>query len=297
METLTRARKAIESGAFAAEIAPISVPAKGGDRVVANDEHPLKVSPEKIPACKPAFRADGTITAASASANADGAAALILTRRSRAEREGLPILAEIKAHATHSPGARLVHDRADPGDPQAARQGRLDGRRRRPVRDQRGVRGRRHGGRSAISASRATGSTSTAAPCALGHPDRRHRRAPDRHAAARSGQSRRGPRRRRPLHRRRRSHRDRHRARALRVAKRTAKMASIPRRVSASGKPMETPSAVLGCPLSVAIGGHDANSGRHLRVRQWAKNTGSSAAARMWLVAPPKIICRSRLCV
>jgi acetyl-CoA C-acetyltransferase len=62
----------------------------------------MKVSPEKIPNLKPAFRADGTITAASASANADGAAALILTRRSQAERDGLPILAEIKAHTTHS---------------------------------------------------------------------------------------------------------------------------------------------------------------------------------------------------
>jgi acetyl-CoA C-acetyltransferase len=102
VETLTRARKAVESGVFAAEIAPISVPAKGGDRMVTNDEHPMKVSPEKIPSLKPAFRADGTITAASASANADGAAALILMRRSRAEREGLPILAEIKGHATHS---------------------------------------------------------------------------------------------------------------------------------------------------------------------------------------------------
>jgi acetyl-CoA C-acetyltransferase len=102
METLTRARKAIGSGAFAAEIAPVSVPAKGGDRVVANDEHPLKVSPEKIPSLKPAFRPDGTITAASSSANADGAAALTLTRRSHADREGLPILAEIKAHAAHS---------------------------------------------------------------------------------------------------------------------------------------------------------------------------------------------------
>jgi acetyl-CoA C-acetyltransferase len=102
VETLTRARRAIESGAFAAEITPIAVPAKGGDRLVENDEHPLKVSPEKIPALRPAFRPDGTITAASASANADGAAALILTRRSIAERESLPILAEIKAHATHS---------------------------------------------------------------------------------------------------------------------------------------------------------------------------------------------------
>jgi len=102
VETLTRARAAIANGAFAAEIAPVSVPIKGGDRVVDTDEHPLKVSPEKIPGLRPAFRKDGTITAASASANADGAAALVLMRRSTAEREGLPILAEIKAHATHS---------------------------------------------------------------------------------------------------------------------------------------------------------------------------------------------------
>ncbi|MEI2298494.1 acetyl-CoA C-acyltransferase [Ensifer sp. MJa1] len=102
IETLTRARSAIEAGAFTGEIAPIVVAGKGGDKVVDTDEHPLKVSPEKIPNLKAAFRANGTITAASASANADGAAALVLTRRSVAEREGMPILAEIKAHATHS---------------------------------------------------------------------------------------------------------------------------------------------------------------------------------------------------
>lgn len=102
VETLTRARAAIESGAFADEIVPIAVPVKGGEQIVDTDEHPLKVSPDKIPTLKPAFRKDGTITAASASANADGAAALVLTRRSVAEREGLPILAEIKGHATHS---------------------------------------------------------------------------------------------------------------------------------------------------------------------------------------------------
>lgn len=102
VETLTRARKAVEGGAFRAEIAPIPVKVKGGEALIENDEHPLKVSPEKIPTLKPAFRPDGTITAASASANADGAAALILTRRSLAERDGLPILAEIKAHAAHS---------------------------------------------------------------------------------------------------------------------------------------------------------------------------------------------------
>jgi acetyl-CoA C-acetyltransferase len=102
IETLTRARAAIQEGAFAAEITPVKVSAKGGDRLIDTDEHALKVSPEKIPALKPAFRTDGTITAASASANADGAAALVLMRRSQAEREGLTILAEIRGHATHS---------------------------------------------------------------------------------------------------------------------------------------------------------------------------------------------------
>jgi acetyl-CoA C-acetyltransferase len=101
-ETLTRARNAIDTGAFAAEIAPINVAAKGGDRLIEHDENPLKVSPEKIPLLKPAFRKDGTITAASSSANADGAAALVLTRRTIAERDGLPILAQIRGHATHS---------------------------------------------------------------------------------------------------------------------------------------------------------------------------------------------------
>ncbi len=70
--------------------------------MVENDEHPLKVDPAKIPNLKPAFRANGTITPAASSANADGAAALVLTRRSIAEREGLPIMAEIKGHSTHS---------------------------------------------------------------------------------------------------------------------------------------------------------------------------------------------------
>ncbi|CCD85518.1 acetyl-CoA acetyltransferase with thiolase domain [Bradyrhizobium sp. ORS 285] len=102
VETLTRARKAVESGAFTAEIAPITLTEKSGPRVIANDEHPLKVDPAKIPALKPAFRKDGTITPAASSANADGAAALVLGTRSRAERDGLPVLAEIKGHATHS---------------------------------------------------------------------------------------------------------------------------------------------------------------------------------------------------
>jgi acetyl-CoA C-acetyltransferase len=102
VETLTRARAAVQSGAFKAEIAPIEVAVKGGTQLVEHDEHPMKVQPERIPSLKPAFRKDGTITAASASANADGAAALVLTLRSTAERLGLPILAEIKGHSAHS---------------------------------------------------------------------------------------------------------------------------------------------------------------------------------------------------
>src|ERR1035438_969684 len=102
METLTRARKAVKGGAFRAEIAPITVTEKTGPRNIANDEHPLKVDPAKIPGLKPAFRADGTITPAASSANADGAAALILAKRSLADRQGLLVCAEIKGHATHS---------------------------------------------------------------------------------------------------------------------------------------------------------------------------------------------------
>jgi acetyl-CoA C-acetyltransferase len=102
IETLTRARAAVENGSFTDEIVPVSIAAKGGDIEIAQDENPLKVSPDKIPGLKPAFRKDGTITPASSSANADGAAALILTRRSNAETLGLPVLAEIRGHATHS---------------------------------------------------------------------------------------------------------------------------------------------------------------------------------------------------
>jgi acetyl-CoA C-acetyltransferase len=102
METLTRARKAVEGGAFKAEIVPLTVNEKTGSRIVGNDEIPLKVDPARIPGLKPAFRANGTITPAASSANADGAAALVLAKRSLAERDGLPALAEIKAHATHS---------------------------------------------------------------------------------------------------------------------------------------------------------------------------------------------------
>jgi acetyl-CoA C-acetyltransferase len=100
--SVTKARAAIEAGAFANEIVPFVVPGKGGDVSVAQDEGPMKLDTAKIPKLKPAFRPDGTITAASSSYNADGAAALILTRRSIAEAEGLPVLAVLKGHTTQA---------------------------------------------------------------------------------------------------------------------------------------------------------------------------------------------------
>src|SRR5260370_6282561 len=108
IETLKRARAAIETGAFEAEIVPVAVPAKGGSVEISRDENPLKLSPEKIRLLKPAFRAGGTVTAASSSANADGAAAIVLTRRSTAERLGLPVRATIVAQAGHAQEPRGV---------------------------------------------------------------------------------------------------------------------------------------------------------------------------------------------
>jgi acetyl-CoA C-acetyltransferase len=100
--SVNKARAAIEAGAFASEIVPFIVSGKGGDVSIAQDEGPMKLDTAKVPKLKPAFRPDGTITAASSSYNADGAAALILTRRSVAEAEGLPVLAVLKGHTTQA---------------------------------------------------------------------------------------------------------------------------------------------------------------------------------------------------
>ncbi|MBL0290885.1 MAG: acetyl-CoA C-acetyltransferase [Betaproteobacteria bacterium] len=100
--SLSRALAANNDGTFAWEIAPVTVAGKKGDVVIAGDEQPAKASPDKIPTLKPAFRKDGTVTAANASSISDGAAALLLMRRSTAERRGLKPLAAIIAHATHA---------------------------------------------------------------------------------------------------------------------------------------------------------------------------------------------------
>jgi acetyl-CoA C-acetyltransferase len=102
MASLTRAQAATARGAFTAEIVPVPVPGKSGAALVTADEIPGKLNAAKIPSLKPAFRADGTVTAASSSANADGAAALLLTRQSTAAREGANIRAIICGHAGHA---------------------------------------------------------------------------------------------------------------------------------------------------------------------------------------------------
>jgi acetyl-CoA C-acetyltransferase len=102
LRSLERANAAINSGSFEKEIVPVTVKGRGGDIVVAVDEQPGKARPDKIPGLKPAFLKDGTITAANASSISDGAAALVMTRKSVAEKLGLPIVATVVAHAAHA---------------------------------------------------------------------------------------------------------------------------------------------------------------------------------------------------
>jgi acetyl-CoA C-acetyltransferase len=102
IESLARARAAIEDGSFAGEVAPVTVKTRKGENVVERDEQPLKANLEKIPKLKPAFRDGGTVTAANASSISDGAAALVLMRRAEAERRGVEPLAAIVAHASHA---------------------------------------------------------------------------------------------------------------------------------------------------------------------------------------------------
>ncbi len=100
--SVQRAQEATRSGAFQAEIAPVTVKTRKGDVTVAQDESPLKARLDKIGSLKPAFKKDGTITAASSSSINDGAAALVLMRESTAKELGCKPLAKIVGHATHA---------------------------------------------------------------------------------------------------------------------------------------------------------------------------------------------------
>ena len=100
--SLTRAQKANKQGLFAWEITPMAIKAGKEEKFVEADEPPFKANLEKIPTLKPAFRKDGTVTAANSSSISDGAAALVMMRRSSAEKRGLAPLATVVGHATHS---------------------------------------------------------------------------------------------------------------------------------------------------------------------------------------------------
>jgi acetyl-CoA C-acetyltransferase len=102
IRSLKRANDAIASGAFTREIAPVTISGRGGETIIDTDEQPGKARPEKIPTLRPAFVPDGTITAANASSISDGAAALVMTRQSVAEKLGLPIVAKVVATAAHA---------------------------------------------------------------------------------------------------------------------------------------------------------------------------------------------------
>lgn len=100
--SVQRAKAATESGAFAVEIAPVTVKSRSGETVISVDEGPGKVKLDKIPGLKPAFKKDGTITAASSSSINDGAAALVMMREATAQKLGRQPLARIVSHATHA---------------------------------------------------------------------------------------------------------------------------------------------------------------------------------------------------
>jgi len=103
----TRAQEAIKSGAFAWEVAPVTLSGRQGDVLVEHDELPPKARIDKIPSLKPAFRKDGTVTPANSSSISDGAAALLMMRRSTAERLGVKPLAAIVGHITHAHEPKL----------------------------------------------------------------------------------------------------------------------------------------------------------------------------------------------
>ena len=107
IDSVKRAQAATADGSFQWEIAPVTVSGKGGDVVIDKDEGPLKARLDKIAALRPAFKKDGTITAASSSSINDGAAALVLMRESTAKKLGVKPIAKILAHARHSQAPNL----------------------------------------------------------------------------------------------------------------------------------------------------------------------------------------------
>ena len=102
IRSLGRAKAAIDSGAFEAEITPVTVKSRKGETTIETDEQPHKANIDKIPQLRPAFRKDGTVTAANSSSISDGAAALVMMRQSEAEKRGLKPIAVICGHSNHA---------------------------------------------------------------------------------------------------------------------------------------------------------------------------------------------------
>ena len=102
ISSLAKSKKAIEDGSFDSEVTPITIKTRKGETVIDKDEQPLKARPDKIPSLRPAFKKDGSITAANASSISDGAAAMVLMTESEAIKRGLKPLARIVGHTTHA---------------------------------------------------------------------------------------------------------------------------------------------------------------------------------------------------
>lgn len=102
IESLKRAQRAIEDGSFDGEVVPVTIKTRAGDVEIKTDEQPPKARLDKIPGLRPAFKKEGTVTAANASSISDGAAAVVMMSKSEAEKRGLKPLAVLKAHADHA---------------------------------------------------------------------------------------------------------------------------------------------------------------------------------------------------
>jgi len=102
ISSLAKSKQAIEDGSFDSEIVPVEIKSRRGDVIVDKDEQPLKARPDKIPTLRPAFKKEGTVTAANASSISDGAAAVVMMRKSEADKRGITPLATIIAHTTHA---------------------------------------------------------------------------------------------------------------------------------------------------------------------------------------------------
>lgn len=101
-ESSIRAKQALQDGVFKDEITSVTIQDRKGDIVIAEDETPSKVNPDKIPQLKPAFKKDGTVTAANSSSISDGAAAVVLMSKDQAKKSGQAVLATVKGHATYA---------------------------------------------------------------------------------------------------------------------------------------------------------------------------------------------------